>query len=45
VGIALDALQKDWNWLEVQYWKELEDQKMLEHALDKVENSLESTKG
>jgi hypothetical protein len=45
VGIALDALQKDQNWLEVQYRKEFKDQKKLEQALDKVENSLESTKG
>ncbi len=45
VGIALDTLQKDRNWLEVQYWKEFEKQKKLEQALDKVENNLESTKG
>ncbi len=45
MGIALDALQKDQNWLEVQYRKEFKDQKKLEQALDKVENSLESTKG
>jgi hypothetical protein len=29
VGLALNALQKDWNQLKVQYQKEFEDQKML----------------
>ncbi len=45
MGVALNALQKDQNQLEVQYQKESEDRKKLEQELDNVKKNLESTKG
>ncbi len=36
MGIAFNALQKDWNQLEVKYQKESEEWKKVEEKLDKA---------
>lgn len=40
MGVAIDALRKDWNRQKVQYRKELEEWKRLEEELDKAKKNM-----